>query len=58
MLYVFPKDYRSKLASKSFRLKFEPWVDKAKVYIDPLMLHSHFFVRLGILENKNANITS
>ncbi|KAL9261551.1 hypothetical protein AKJ16_DCAP26885 [Drosera capensis] len=30
VLFVFPKDYRGKLASKSFRLKVEPWVDKAK----------------------------
>ncbi|CAN0847036.1 Uncharacterized protein At5g03900, chloroplastic [Linum grandiflorum] len=30
VLYVFPKDYRTKLASKSFRLKIEPLVDKAK----------------------------
>ncbi|GAB2264191.1 hypothetical protein Droror1_Dr00026325 [Drosera rotundifolia] len=30
VLFVFPKDYRGKLASKSFRLKFEPWVEKAK----------------------------
>ncbi|KAE9459227.1 hypothetical protein C3L33_08874, partial [Rhododendron williamsianum] len=30
VLYVFPKDYRSKLAAKSFRMKIEPFVDKAK----------------------------
>ncbi|XP_012072960.1 uncharacterized protein At5g03900, chloroplastic isoform X2 [Jatropha curcas] len=30
VLYVFPKDYRSKLAAKSFRMKVEPLVDKAK----------------------------
>ncbi|XP_031384340.1 uncharacterized protein At5g03900, chloroplastic isoform X2 [Punica granatum] len=30
VLYVFPKDYRAKLAAKSFRLKIEPWFDKAK----------------------------
>ncbi|WCJ20542.1 Iron-sulfur cluster biosynthesis family protein [Euphorbia peplus] len=30
VLYVFPKDYRSKLAGKSFRMKIEPLVDKAK----------------------------
>ncbi|XP_050228025.1 uncharacterized protein At5g03900, chloroplastic isoform X2 [Mercurialis annua] len=30
VLYVFPKDYRSKLAAKSFRMKIEPLVDKAK----------------------------
>lgn len=30
VLYVFPKDYRSKLATKSLRLKIEPVVEKAK----------------------------
>ncbi|KAH7554076.1 hypothetical protein JRO89_XS12G0106300 [Xanthoceras sorbifolium] len=30
VLYVFPKDYRAKLAAKSFRLKIEPLLDKAK----------------------------
>ncbi|CAI0540010.1 unnamed protein product [Linum tenue] len=30
VLYVFPKDYRTKLAAKSFRLKIEPLVDKTK----------------------------
>lgn len=30
VLYVFPKDYRSKLAAKSFKMKIEPFVDKAK----------------------------
>lgn len=30
VLYVFPKDYRSKLATKSFRIKLEPFVEKAK----------------------------
>ncbi|KAF8693308.1 hypothetical protein HU200_038696 [Digitaria exilis] len=30
VLYVFPKDYRTKLAGKSFRMKIEPLVDKAK----------------------------
>ncbi|KAK4776448.1 hypothetical protein SAY86_005136 [Trapa natans] len=30
VLYVFPKDYRAKLAAKSFRIKFEPWFEKAK----------------------------
>lgn len=33
VLYVFPKDYRSKLATKSFRIKLEPFVEKAKVLI-------------------------
>uniref|UniRef100_A0A7C9DD18 Iron-sulfur cluster biosynthesis family protein n=1 Tax=Opuntia streptacantha TaxID=393608 RepID=A0A7C9DD18_OPUST len=30
VLYVFPKDYRSKLAAKSLRMKIEPWAEKAK----------------------------
>ncbi|KAI4341968.1 hypothetical protein MLD38_026635 [Melastoma candidum] len=30
VLYVFPKDYRAKLAGKSFRMKIEPWLEKAK----------------------------
>ncbi|CAI0462254.1 unnamed protein product [Linum tenue] len=30
VLYVFPKDYRTKLAAKSFRLKIEPLVEKTK----------------------------
>ncbi|XP_028773079.1 uncharacterized protein At5g03900, chloroplastic [Neltuma alba] len=30
ILYVFPKDYRSKLAAKSFRIKAEPFLEKAK----------------------------
>lgn len=30
VLYVFPKDYRAKLAAKSFRIKLEPFVEKAK----------------------------
>lgn len=31
VLYVFPKDYRSKLAAKSIRIKIEPFIEKAKV---------------------------
>ncbi|KAF3320742.1 hypothetical protein FCM35_KLT14876 [Carex littledalei] len=30
VLYTFPRDYRSNLAAKSFKLKFEPLVEKAK----------------------------
>lgn len=30
VLYVFRKDYRSKLAAKSFRIKAEPLIEKAK----------------------------
>jgi hypothetical protein len=33
VLYVFPRDYRAKLAAKSFRIKVEPLVEKAKVLI-------------------------
>lgn len=32
VLYVFPKDYRGKLSAKSFKLKVEPFLDKAKVF--------------------------
>ncbi|CAA2970508.1 Iron-sulfur cluster biosynthesis family [Olea europaea subsp. europaea] len=31
VLYVFPKDYRSKLAAKSFKIKIEPLFEKAKM---------------------------
>ena len=31
VLYVFPKDYRAKLLGKSFRLRIEPLLEKAKV---------------------------
>lgn len=31
ILYVFPKNYRSKLGAKSFRIKAEPLIEKAKV---------------------------
>ncbi|KAF6165924.1 hypothetical protein GIB67_012821 [Kingdonia uniflora] len=30
VLYVFPRDYRSKLAAKSFRLRIEPLLEKSK----------------------------
>ncbi|XP_059668716.1 uncharacterized protein At5g03900, chloroplastic isoform X2 [Cornus florida] len=30
ILYIFPKDYRSKLAAKSFRIKIEPFLEKVK----------------------------
>ncbi|KAF9594463.1 hypothetical protein IFM89_031065 [Coptis chinensis] len=30
VLYVFPKDYRSRLAAKSFRMKIEPLLEKSK----------------------------
>lgn len=30
VLYVFPKDYRSRLVGKSLRMKIEPWAEKAK----------------------------
>lgn len=31
VLYVFPRDYRSKLATKSLRVQIEPFLEKAKV---------------------------
>nr|XP_027066949.1 uncharacterized protein At5g03900, chloroplastic-like [Coffea arabica] len=31
VLYVFPKDYRSKLAAKSFSIRIEPLLEKAKL---------------------------
>lgn len=31
VLYVFPKDYRSNLTAKSFRMKIEPLLEKAKL---------------------------
>lgn len=31
VLYGFPKDYRSKLAAKSLKIKLEPLVEKGKV---------------------------
>ncbi|OIT03846.1 PREDICTED: uncharacterized protein At5g03900, chloroplastic [Nicotiana attenuata] len=31
VLYVFPKDYRSNLTTKSFRMKVEPFLEKAKL---------------------------
>ncbi|KAJ4971545.1 hypothetical protein NE237_004644 [Protea cynaroides] len=37
VLYVFPKDYRSKLSSKSFRMKVEPFIGKAKSAVEYLI---------------------
>ncbi|KAK1276216.1 hypothetical protein QJS04_geneDACA011757 [Acorus gramineus] len=37
VLYVFPRDYRSKLAAKSFRMKIEPLLEKAKGAIEYLI---------------------
>ncbi|KAF3441655.1 hypothetical protein FNV43_RR15570 [Rhamnella rubrinervis] len=37
VLYVFPKDYRAKLAAKSLRIKFEPLFDKAKATAEYLV---------------------
>lgn len=31
VLYVFPRDYRTKLAAKSLRIQIEPYLEKAKV---------------------------
>ncbi|KAK7858842.1 uncharacterized protein CFP56_009604 [Quercus suber] len=37
VLYVFPKDYRAKLAAKSFRIKVEPLFEKAKATTEYLV---------------------
>ncbi|XP_058003402.1 uncharacterized protein At5g03900, chloroplastic isoform X2 [Hevea brasiliensis] len=37
VLYVFPKDYQSKLAAKSFRMKVEPLIEKAKATAEYLI---------------------
>ncbi|XP_058087824.1 uncharacterized protein At5g03900, chloroplastic [Magnolia sinica] len=37
VLYVFPRDYRSKLAAKSFRLKVEPLFEKSKAAAEYLI---------------------
>ncbi|XP_022982906.1 uncharacterized protein At5g03900, chloroplastic-like [Cucurbita maxima] len=37
VLYVFPKDYRSKLAAKSFWIKFEPLIEKSKAAAEYLV---------------------
>ncbi|CAN8297943.1 unnamed protein product [Cochlearia groenlandica] len=36
VLYVFPRDYRSKLATKSLRIQIEPFLEKAKGVADYL----------------------
>ncbi|KAK6147202.1 hypothetical protein DH2020_018114 [Rehmannia glutinosa] len=37
VLYVFPKDYRSKLAAKSFGMKIEPLLEKGKMAAEYLV---------------------
>ncbi|XP_051131990.1 uncharacterized protein At5g03900, chloroplastic [Andrographis paniculata] len=37
VLYVFPKDYRTNLAAKSFRIKFEPLLEKGKMAAEYLV---------------------
>ncbi|KAL0347048.1 UNVERIFIED_CONTAM: putative protein, chloroplastic [Sesamum calycinum] len=37
VLYVFPKDYRSKLAAKSFRMRAEPLLEKGKMAAEYLV---------------------
>ncbi|GKV31805.1 hypothetical protein SLEP1_g40470 [Rubroshorea leprosula] len=37
VLYVFPKDYRAKLAAKSFKIRIEPLVDKTKAAAEYLI---------------------
>ena len=44
VLYVFPKNYRSKLGAKSFRIKAEPFIEKAKV----LRMAVDDFLLLGV----------
>jgi hypothetical protein len=47
ILYVFPKDYRSKLGAKSFRIKAEPFIEKAKVFrivVDDIFCYSECYV--------------
>lgn len=47
VLYSFPKDYRSKLAAKSLKIKLEPLVEKGKVLSlclwTNLLLHDYDF---------------
>lgn len=52
VLYVFPKDYRSKLASKSFRIKIEPLVEKAKVLV---LFHFTWLVDFAYHEPKTSS---
>ncbi|CAJ1782629.1 unnamed protein product [Sphenostylis stenocarpa] len=37
VLYVFPKDYRSRLGAKSLRIKAEPFFEKAKAAVEYLI---------------------
>ncbi|KAK8466674.1 hypothetical protein PHAVU_008G154100 [Phaseolus vulgaris] len=37
VLYVFPKDYRSRLGAKSLRIKAEPYFEKAKAAVEYLI---------------------
>lgn len=37
VLYVFPRDYRAKLAAKSFRMRFEPVLEKSKAVAEYLI---------------------
>lgn len=48
VLYVFPKDYRSKLGAKSFRIKAEPFIEKAKV-LKIVVVDGVLFVACGVL---------
>lgn len=60
VLYVFPKDYRSKLAAKSFKMKIEPFVDKAKVLSTFVPCRFTFSVRdmhiMAVFPNDDPNL--
>lgn len=49
LLYVFPKDYRSRLAAKSFRIKAEPLFEKAKVLLTSFILYHVFSLHSTLL---------
>ncbi|KAM7260054.1 hypothetical protein ACFE04_015795 [Oxalis oulophora] len=54
VLYVFSWDYRMKLTAKSFRVRFEPLVEKTKIYAG-----SYFaipLIRWFFILRKNAKI--
>lgn len=55
VLYVFPKDYRSRLVGKSFRMKIEPWADKAKVLSSLVSWQSMLFSGICLLVNVSSN---
>lgn len=44
VIYVFPKDYRAKLLGKSFVMRVEPLLEKAKVLSNVLVEFDNFFI--------------